>query len=75
MNFDNSETSSVTSDISIIVDFQATSKTNKNLKYTQQAFERIKADIESQYKIQIAIEKKELRKGNSILLLQSLVDN
>ena len=58
LNFDNSETSSLASDSSNIVDFQATSKTNKDLRYTQQDFERIKADIESQYKIQVAIEKK-----------------
>ena len=62
LNFDNSETSSVASDSSNIVDFQATSKTNKHLKYTQQDFERIKADIESQYKIQVAIEKKNFEK-------------
>ena len=62
LNFDNSETSSVASDSSNIVDFQATSKTNKDLKYTQQDFERIKADIEHQYKIQVAIEKKNFEK-------------
>ena len=58
LNFDNSETSSVASDSSKIVDFQAMSKTNKDLKYTQQDFERIKTEIGSQYKIQVAIEKK-----------------
>ena len=62
LNFDYSETSSVTSDSSNIVDFLATSKTNKDLKYTQQDFERIKADIESQYKIQVAIDKKNFEK-------------
>ena len=61
LNFDNSETSSVASDSSNIV-VQATSKTNKDLKYTQQDFERIKADIESQYKIQVAIEIKNFEK-------------
>ena len=60
LNFGNSETSSAASDSSNIVDFQTTSKTNKDLKYTQQ--ERIKTDIESQYKIQIAIEKKNFEK-------------
>ena len=62
LNFDISETSSVPSDSSNIVDFQATSKTNKDLKYTQQGFERIKADIEHQYKIQVAIEKTNFEK-------------
>ena len=61
LNFDNSETSSVASDSSNIVDFQATSKTNKDLKYTQQDFERIKVDIEHQYKIQVAIEKRKFK--------------
>ena len=48
LNFDNSGTSSVASDSSNIVDFQATSKTNKDLRYTQQDLERIKADVEHQ---------------------------
>ena len=61
-NSDNSETSSVASDNSNIVDFQGTSKTNKDLKYTQQDLERIKTEIENQYRIQVAIEKKNFEK-------------
>ena len=61
LNFDNSETSSVASDSSHI-DFQATSTTNKDLKYTQQDLEKIKADIEKHYKIQVAIEKRNFEK-------------
>ena len=61
-NSDNSETSSVASDNSNIVDFQGTSKTNKDLMYTQQDLERIKAEIENQYRIQIAFEKKNFEK-------------
>ena len=61
-NSDNSETSSVASDNSNIVDFQGTSKTNKDLRYTQQDLERIKAEIENQYRIQVAIEKKNFEK-------------
>ena len=57
LNFDNSETSSVVSD-----SFQATSKTNKDLKYTQQDLEKIKTDMENQYKIQVAIERKNFEK-------------
>ena len=60
-NFYNSETSSVTSDNSNIVDFQGTSKTNKDLRYTQH-LERIKTEIENQYRIQVAIEKKNFEK-------------
>ena len=61
-NSDNSETSSLTSDNSNIVDFQGTSKTNKDLRYTQQDLERIKTEIENQYRIQVAIEKKNFEK-------------
>ena len=61
-NSDNSETSSVASDNSNIVDFQGTSKTNKDLRYTQQDLERIKAEIENQYRIQVATEKKNFEK-------------
>ena len=62
LNFHNSETSSVASNTSDIVDFQATSKTNKDPKYTQQDFERIKVDSESRCKTQVAIEKKNFEK-------------
>ena len=61
-NSDNSETSSVASDNSNIVDFQGTSKTNKDLRYTQQDLERIKTEIENQYRIQVAIEKENFEK-------------
>ena len=61
LNLDNSETSSVASDSSHI-DFQAPSTTNKDLKYTQQDLEKIKADIEKHYKIQAAIEKRNFEK-------------
>ena len=61
-NSDNSETSSVPSDNSNIFDFQGTSKTNKDLRYTQQNLERIKTEIENQYRIQVAIEKKNFEK-------------
>ena len=61
-NSDNSETSSVASDNSNIVDFQGTYKTNKDLRYTQQDLERIKSEIENQYRIQVAIEKKNFEK-------------
>ena len=61
LNLDNSETSSVASDSSHI-DFQASSTTNKDLKYTQQDLEKIKADIEKHYKIQVAIEKRNFEK-------------
>ena len=44
------------------MDFQATSKTNKDLKYTQQDLEKIKTDMENQYKIQVAIERKNFEK-------------
>ena len=49
-NSDNSETSSVAS------------KTNKDLRYTQQNLERIKTEIVNQYRIQVAIEKKTFEK-------------
>ena len=62
LNFNNSEASSVASDSSNIVDFQATSKTNKDLKYTQQNLEKIKTDMENQYKIQVAIERRNFEK-------------
>ena len=44
------------------IDFQAPSTTNKDLKYTQQNLEKIKADIEKHYKIQVAIEKRNFEK-------------
>ena len=50
------------SDNSNIVDFQGTSKTNKDLRYTQQDLERIKTEIENQHRIQVAIEKKNFEK-------------
>ena len=66
-NSDNSETSSVASDNSNIVDFQGTSKTNKDLWYTQQDLERIKTEIENQYGIQVAIEKRTLKRKFKII--------